>query len=149
MSTTNATQARRFPKTGQPEIRLPDQWTEHIKSGILCAIAAASSVIAAAHARTARRHRLRAELDRAENEIRLLREEMAIKDARWKRARPRRRPHGNPPRAVNQRANVSFRGGFGSPGLTRSETRKSPRTGLDSRPVPFSWTRPYNLPQDQ
>jgi len=74
-------------------IRLPHQWPEHVKSGILHAIALASAAMTAAHARTARRHQLRAELDQARNEIALLREEVEIKDGRWKRSRTRRRPH--------------------------------------------------------
>ena len=79
-----------------PSIRLPRQWPEHVKSGILHAVALASAAMTAVHARTARRHRLRAELDRAKNEIALLREELEIKDGRWIRSRTRRRPHYQP-----------------------------------------------------
>ncbi|MHC4450661.1 MAG: DDE-type integrase/transposase/recombinase [Planctomycetota bacterium] len=76
-----------------PSIRLPRQWPEHVKSGILHAVALASVAMTAVHTRTARRHRLRAELDVAKNEIALLREELGIKDGRWLRSRSRRRPH--------------------------------------------------------
>jgi transposase InsO family protein len=93
MPSSNPPQPTHYPSNAQPELQLPAQWSDQVKSGILCAIAAASSVISAAHARVARRHPLRAELDRAQNENRLLREELAIKDGRWKRAHPRRRPH--------------------------------------------------------
>jgi putative transposase len=40
--------------------------------------------------------RLQAELDRASTEIALLKEELSIKDARWRRLRSRRRPHYTP-----------------------------------------------------
>jgi transposase InsO family protein len=42
------------------------------------------------------RSRLQTELERAENEIALLKEELAIKDARWGRVSSRRRPHFTP-----------------------------------------------------
>jgi transposase InsO family protein len=47
----------------------------------------------AVHATAATRQRLVAELDRARQEIELLREELDIKDGRWTRSRTRRRPH--------------------------------------------------------
>ena len=81
------------PVTKPLPFRLPRQWPDHVKSGILHAIALASTAMTAVHARTARRHRLRAELDQARNEIALLREELEIKDGRWLRSRSRRRPH--------------------------------------------------------
>ncbi len=79
-----------------PPIRLPKQWPRHIKSGILHAISLASVVIACAHARTARRKQLRAQLDQAHAEIALLREELSIKDKRWERSKSKRRPHYTP-----------------------------------------------------
>ena len=42
------------------------------------------------------RHRRQAELDQARTEIALLKEELAIKDARWSRIPPRRRPYYGP-----------------------------------------------------
>jgi transposase InsO family protein len=48
-----------------------------------------------AHSRCAR-SRLATELERADNEIALLKEDLAIKDARWSRVPPRRRPHFTP-----------------------------------------------------
>jgi len=41
-----------------PTIRLPRQWSEHVKSGMLHAIALASAAVTAAHARVARRNEL-------------------------------------------------------------------------------------------
>ena len=79
-----------------PSIRLPRQWSRHVKSGILHAIALASAAMVAAHGRTARRRRLAVELEQARQEIVLLREELDIKDGRWTRSRTRRRPHYTP-----------------------------------------------------
>ena len=83
-----------MPKRRQ--IRLPDQWSEHVKSGVLHAIALASVALSYARGRAATRRRLRAELDQAKTEIALLREELAIKDERWSRSYTRRRPHYQP-----------------------------------------------------
>lgn len=80
----------------KPTIRLPRQWPRHVKAGMIHAIALASTAIVAARGRVAGRHRLRAELDRANEEIALLREELDIKDGRWRRSRTRRRPHYSP-----------------------------------------------------
>ena len=78
--------------TPQP-IRLPRQWPEHVKAGILHAISLASVGLASARGRVAGQQRLRARLEQAGSEIALLREELSIKDGRWERARSRRRPH--------------------------------------------------------
>jgi hypothetical protein len=80
-----------MPKRRQ--IRLPDQWPDHIKSGVIHAVALASVAISYARGRAAGRRRLLAELDQLKTEIALLREELAIKDERWSRSHPRRRPH--------------------------------------------------------
>ena len=56
-------------------IRLPKQWPEHIKSGILHAISLASVVLSFARGRAAGRRRLQAELEQANTEIALLRPE--------------------------------------------------------------------------
>jgi transposase InsO family protein len=74
-------------------IRLPDQWPEHVKSGVLHAISLASVAIAAAHGWAAGRDQLKTHLEQARLEIALLREELDIKDGRWIRSRTRRRPH--------------------------------------------------------
>ncbi len=77
-------------------IRLPKQWPEHIKSGILHAISLASVVLSYARGRATGRRRIQAELEQANTEIALLREELYIKDGRWERSRSRRRPHYTP-----------------------------------------------------
>jgi transposase InsO family protein len=77
-------------------IRLPRQWPEHVKSGLLHAISLASTAWTIAQAQAASQARLRADLDQARTEIALLREELDIKDGRWERARTRRRPHYSP-----------------------------------------------------
>jgi acyl transferase domain-containing protein len=74
-------------------LRLPDQWPQRVKSALLHAIALAGVAITAAQGRLARTQQLRARIDQAENEIALLREELAIKDGRWRRSDTRRRPH--------------------------------------------------------
>ena len=77
----------------RPLIRLPRQWPEHIKSGVLHAISLASVVLSYARGRADGRGRLRVQLEQATTEIALLREELSIKDGRWERSRSRRRPH--------------------------------------------------------
>ncbi len=61
-----------------PPIRLPKQWPEHIKSGILHAISLASVVLSYARGRATGRRRIQAELEQANTEIALLREELYI-----------------------------------------------------------------------
>jgi len=78
------------------QIRLPKQWPEQIKSGILHAISLASVVLSFARSRVESRSRLRIQLEQATAELALLREELSIKDNRWQRARSRRRPHYAP-----------------------------------------------------
>ena len=80
----------------RPSIRLPRQWPEHIKSGVLHAISLASVVLAYTRGYATGRRRLAAQLEQAKTEIALLREELSIKDGRWKRSRTRRRPHYTP-----------------------------------------------------
>jgi hypothetical protein len=81
-------------------IPLPRGWTQHVKSALLHAVSLASMALMLARSRTAvshiERRRLRAELDRATTEIVLLREELAIKNARWSRLSSRRRPFYTP-----------------------------------------------------
>jgi transposase InsO family protein len=71
---------------------LPRGWPKHAKTALLHAIAMASTALAVARGHAASRG-LRVELDRAMQEISLLREELDLKDARWVRLSPRRRPH--------------------------------------------------------
>ncbi len=78
------------------QIRLPRQWPRHVKSGILHAISLASVVLSFARGRVTGRRRLQAQLEQANAEIALLREELYIKDSRWERARSKRRPHYTP-----------------------------------------------------
>jgi len=74
---------------------LPRGWSKHVKSGLLHAISLAAMALTVARSRYAR-WRLQAELERAKGEIALLKEELAIKDARWGRLPSRRRPHFTP-----------------------------------------------------
>ncbi len=69
------------------QIRLPRQWPEHVKSGILHAISLASVAFTIARSRATSRRRLQAEVEQANAEIALLREELYIKDGRWGRSR--------------------------------------------------------------
>ena len=79
---------------------LPRNWPESVKSAVLHTISLAQYGLAytrgwAADSRNGRL-RLKAKLDRANQEIALLREEMRIKDARMKHLPPQRRPHYPP-----------------------------------------------------
>ena len=81
-------------------IPLPNAWTQNVKSALLHAASLAATALTCAWSRAATgrggRAGLEAELDRAKSEIGLLREELDIKDARWSRLRPRRRPFYTP-----------------------------------------------------
>jgi transposase InsO family protein len=83
-----------------PQIPLPKSWTKHVRSAVLQVISLAQ--FAAVYTRSWAvdsvngRVRLRAELDRANHEVSLLREEMRIKDARMASIDPHRRPHYPP-----------------------------------------------------
>jgi putative transposase len=79
----------------QHSIPLPGGWTHHVKSGLLHAISLAAMALTVARSKHTR-PRLETELDRANGEIALLKEELAIKDARWSRLPSRRRPHFTP-----------------------------------------------------
>jgi hypothetical protein len=78
-------------------IPLPKSWSSHVKSAVLQVISLAQFTIAYTRGWTAdspnTRMRLKAELDRAEQEITLLREEIRIKDARMAQLPPHRRPY--------------------------------------------------------
>jgi hypothetical protein len=83
--------------TQTTEIPLPKKWPEHVKSAVLHTIALASTVFTATHGWTAKRTdrlvRLQAELEEVESEVALLREELSVKDARFGRVHPHRRPY--------------------------------------------------------
>ena len=81
---------------GHRPIRLPNQWSKHVKAGVLHAISLASVVLTHARGRAVGRRRLQTELEQATSEIALLREELSIKDGRWERSHSRRRPHYTP-----------------------------------------------------
>jgi len=76
--------------------RLPKQWSDYLKSGILHAISLAGAALSSARGRATIHRRLRAQLARANTEIALLRVELTIKDERWQRSHTRRRPHYTP-----------------------------------------------------
>jgi transposase-like protein len=79
----------------KPSIPLPRGWSKHVKSGFLHAVSLASMALTIARSRHAR-SRLESELERADSETALLKEELEIKDARWSRLPSRRRPHFTP-----------------------------------------------------
>ena len=81
--------------TAVEPIPLPRGWTKTVRSGVLHAVALASVALSRAWSSAARsRVQVVAERDRAGAEIALLREELSIKDGRWSRVPPRRRPKG-------------------------------------------------------
>jgi hypothetical protein len=71
---------------GHGSIRLPKQWSRHVKAGVLHAISLASVAISCARGRATGQRRLRAQLEQATSQIALLREELSIKDDRWERS---------------------------------------------------------------
>ncbi|MCP5071300.1 MAG: transposase, partial [bacterium] len=81
-------------------IPLPKGWPKHVQTAILHVIALARLAIVHSRSRVANsritRVRLLGQLEQAENEISLLKEEMRMKDARMGRLDPRRRPHYRP-----------------------------------------------------
>ena len=83
-----------------PKIPLPKGWKQHVRSAVLHVISLAqyATIYTRSWAADSTNGRLRvkAQLDRANQEIALLREEMRIKDARTARIEPHRRPHYPP-----------------------------------------------------
>jgi hypothetical protein len=83
-----------------PNVSLPKGWKKQVRSAVLPVLSLAQ--YAAAYTRswaadsTNARVRLKAELDRANEELLLLREEIRIKNARLARIDPHRRPHYPP-----------------------------------------------------
>jgi putative transposase len=82
------------------QIPVPRQWTSCVKSAFLQTISLASAVFTSTCALASKRKstltRLKAELAQAYQEIALLQEEMAIKDQRFLRVSPHRRPFYTP-----------------------------------------------------
>jgi hypothetical protein len=80
--------------------RPPKGWTKHIRSALIYAVSLAGQALLIARgqlvARRSLRHRFQAELDQANTEIALLKEELEIKDARWSRLSSRKRPRHTP-----------------------------------------------------
>ena len=83
-----------------PTIPLPKSWTKHVRTAMLHVISLAQ--YATAYTRswaadsTNARVRIKAECDRAQQEILLLREQMRIKDIRMALISPHRRPYYPP-----------------------------------------------------
>ena len=87
-------------KKGYRSVPLPAAWSEHVKSAVLHTISLAATALTATCAWAAEhrstRVRLRAELDRVEQELELVREELRLKDARMLRIPAAVRPHYPP-----------------------------------------------------
>ena len=87
-------------KPSSPEIPLPRGWPSRVRSAILHVISLAQFTLAYTRGWAANspnsRIRLKAELDRALQEITLLREEVRIKDLRMAQILPHRRPYCPP-----------------------------------------------------
>jgi transposase InsO family protein len=80
-----------------PKLPLPRGWKHRVRSSVLHILALSHYTFTVLLARAAnsknRQVRLRAQIDRRDNEIALLQEELRIKDARMERVPPHRRPH--------------------------------------------------------
>ena len=85
---------------GRERFPLPWGWTRTVRSSVVHAASMASAALTSAWSRAAgdRRPKVRmvARLERAKTEIALLTKELCIKDARWSRVPPRRRPYYGP-----------------------------------------------------
>ena len=82
-----------------PEIPLPKDWPSNVRMGILHVISLAQLALTAARAPAKKQGvvaRLRAKFEECAGEISLLKEELALKDLRMGRVKPRRRPHYRP-----------------------------------------------------
>jgi hypothetical protein len=81
----------------QPVLPLPRHWNERVRCAVLHAISLAQWALTAARAQPIGRHpipsRRSSEIDRLPQEIRLLREEMRLKDGRMSRIPGHRRPY--------------------------------------------------------
>src|SRR5271157_956233 len=87
-------------KSKPPEIPFPKEWGDNVKSAILHIIALAQYALTYSRSWAAdssnQRVRLKAECERLEQEVTLLREEIRIKDVRMAQIDPKRRPHYPP-----------------------------------------------------
>ena len=86
--------------TSKPQVSLPKNWSGQVRSAVLRVISLAQFVYAYTRGWAGNspnsRVRLKAEVDRAHQEIALLREEIRIKDARMMQLPPHRRPYYPP-----------------------------------------------------
>lgn len=82
------------------EVTLPRGWTKHVKSALIHAVSLATTALTLARGQASEsrvaRPRLTVALDRVSTEVALLKEELAIKDGRWRRLASCRRPHYRP-----------------------------------------------------
>jgi hypothetical protein len=79
-----------------PKIPLPENWPEHVKTGIIHVISLVQIALTVARARSKKRGavaRLQAKVEEQAGEISLLKEELSLRDLRMARVKPRRRPH--------------------------------------------------------
>ena len=79
-----------------PKIRLPEDGPSHVRTGVLHVISLAQVALTAARSRAKKRGivaRLRAKVGELTEEISRLKEELALKNLRMSRVKPRRRPH--------------------------------------------------------
>lgn len=78
-------------------IPLPRKWPKHVKSALVHTLSLATTVFMAAFGQVSqergRASQLLAELDLAKREVALLKEEIRLKDERFRRLSPRRRPY--------------------------------------------------------
>jgi len=83
-----------------PKLPLPRGWKRRVRSSVLHILALSHYTFTVLLARAAnsknRQVRLQAQIDRRDNEIVLLQEQLRIKDARMERVPPHRRPHYEP-----------------------------------------------------
>lgn len=82
-----------------PFVRPPRGWNQSVRAGVLHAIALANSIwlqVASSRRSDRRAVSARGELSQFRREIELLREQLRIKDARFARVAPHRRPHYTP-----------------------------------------------------
>ncbi len=87
-------------RPSSPYIPLPKQWNKRVRSAVLHAISLAQFALTSARGQIQRQDRVRdrgfAKIERLRQEIRLLKEELRLKDARMLRVPGRRRPYYQP-----------------------------------------------------
>jgi len=101
-------------RRGPPSIPLPSHWRNHVKAGVLHAVALAHRGLVAARGWCADsplvRVRRAAKLDGLRAEVALLKEEMRLKDRRMARIAPASRPHYTPEERLDVLAVGAARG---------------------------------------